>query len=85
MCRLMGIWLQPDLRMLLIPCKIFQFYNYLSSNISLETLETTTLAGTDNYTNHLNTFLTNVPLMDKPGIWFLLAKCLKNTCGRVTF
>ena len=23
--------------------------------------------------------------MDKPGSWFLLAKCLKNTCGRVTF
>ena len=21
--------------------------------------------------------------MDKPGSWFLLAKCLKNTCGRV--
>ena len=32
-----------------------------------------------------NPFLTNVPLMDKPGSWFLLAKCLKNTCGRVTF
>ena len=24
-------------------------------------------------------------LMDKPGSQFLLAKCLKNTCGRVTF
>ena len=23
--------------------------------------------------------------MDKPGSWLLLAKCLKNTCGRVTF
>ena len=23
--------------------------------------------------------------MDKPGSWFLLAKYLKNTCGRVTF
>ena len=23
--------------------------------------------------------------MDKAGSWFLLAKCLKNTCGRVTF
>ena len=32
-----------------------------------------------------NPFLTNVPLMDKPGSWFFLAKCLKNTCGRVTF
>ena len=30
-------------------------------------------------------FLTNVPLTGKPGSWFLLAKCLKNTCGRVTF
>ena len=34
-------------------------------------------------TGHL--FSTNVPLMDKPGSWFLLAKWLKNTCGRVTF
>ena len=32
-----------------------------------------------------NPFSTNVPLTDKPGSWFLLAKCLKNTCGRVTF
>ena len=23
--------------------------------------------------------------MDKPGSWFLLAKCSKNTCGRETF
>ena len=33
----------------------------------------------------LNPFSTNVPLTDKPGSWFSLAKCLKNTCGRVTF
>ena len=33
----------------------------------------------------INLFSTNVPLTDKPGSWFLLAKCLKNTCGRVTF
>ena len=33
----------------------------------------------------VNPFSTNVPLMDKPGDWFLLAKCLKNTCGRVIF
>ena len=32
-----------------------------------------------------NLFSTNVPFMDKPGSWFLLAKCLKNSCGRVTF
>ena len=32
-----------------------------------------------------NPFSTNVPLMDKPGGWFLLAKCLKNICGGVTF
>ena len=31
----------------------------------------------------INSFSTNVPLMDKPGSWFLLAKCLKKTCGRV--
>ena len=29
-----------------------------------------------------NPFSTNAPLMNKPGNWFLLAKCLKNTCGR---
>ena len=23
--------------------------------------------------------------MEKPGGWFLLAKCVKNICGRVTF
>ena len=33
----------------------------------------------------INPFLTNVPFMDKPDCWFLLAKCFKNTCGRVTF
>ena len=33
----------------------------------------------------INTFSTNIPSMQKPGCWFLLAKCLKNTCGRVTF
>ena len=33
----------------------------------------------------INLFSTNVPLTDKPGSWFLLAKCLKNTCGRETF
>ena len=30
-------------------------------------------------------FSTNVPLMYKPGSWFLLAKCLKSTSERVTF
>ena len=33
----------------------------------------------------LNPFLGNVPLTDKLGNWFLVAKCLKNTCGEVTF
>ena len=33
----------------------------------------------------VNPFSTNVPFMDKPGSWFLLAKCLENTCGRVAF
>ena len=33
----------------------------------------------------IHQFSTNVPLMGKPGCWFLLAKCLKNTCGRVIF
>ena len=27
-------------------------------------------------------FSTSVPFMDKPGCWFLQAKCLKNTCDR---
>ena len=35
--------------------------------------------------SNLNLFVANVPLMEKPGGWFLLAKCVKNTCGRVTF
>ena len=33
----------------------------------------------------LNPFSINVPLMDKPGSWFLQAKCLKNTCRRRHF
>ena len=33
----------------------------------------------------INPFLTNNLFMDKPGSWFLLSKCLKNTCGRATF
>ena len=33
----------------------------------------------------INPSSTNVPPMQKPGSWFLLAKYLKNTCGRVTF
>ena len=33
----------------------------------------------------LNHFSTNVQIRDKPGNWFLLAKCLKKTCGRVKF
>ena len=37
------------------------------------------------YKSLLNPFSTNVPLMQKPGSWFLVAKCLKNTCGRLTF
>ena len=33
--------------------------------------------------NSLNPFSTNVPLTNKPDSCFLLAKGLKNTCGRV--
>ena len=33
----------------------------------------------------INLFSPNVPFMDKPGSWFLLAKRVKNTCGGVTF
>ena len=32
-----------------------------------------------------NLFSPNIPFIDKPGSWFLLAKRVKNTCGRVTF
>ena len=48
----------------------------------LKVTETRTLA---NFRKIFNSFSTNFSLMDKPGSWFLLAKCLKNTCGRVTF
>ena len=37
------------------------------------------------FVDKVNPFSTNVQIMDKPSSWFLLAKCLKNTCGRVTF
>ena len=33
----------------------------------------------------INQFSTNVSLKDKPGSWFLLRKCLKNTFRRVAF
>ena len=39
----------------------------------------------NNHGCYINLFSTNVPHMDKPDSLFLLAKCLKNTCGRVTF
>ena len=39
----------------------------------------------DSAKDDLQPFSNNVPLMLKPGRWFLLAKCLKSTCGRVTF
>ena len=38
-----------------------------------------------NHEEIINPFSTDVQLMKKPGSWFVLAKCLKNTCGRVTF
>ena len=37
------------------------------------------------YNYQVNPFPANAPLMEKPGGWFLLAKYVKNTCGRVTF
>ena len=33
----------------------------------------------------LKPFSTNVPFMDKPDSRFLIAKCLKNICGRMAF
>ena len=30
---------------------------------------------------YFNPFSTNISLTDKADSWFLLAKCLKNTCG----
>ena len=38
-----------------------------------------------NFVSDINAFSTNVPLMQKPGSWFLLSKCLKNTCRWVRF
>ena len=32
----------------------------------------------------INPLSTNVSITDKPGGRFLIPKCLKNTCGRVT-
>ena len=37
------------------------------------------------YRAWFNRFSTNFPLTDKPGSWFLRAKCWKKTCGRVTY
>ena len=35
--------------------------------------------------SNINQSQANVPIIEKPSGWFLLAKYLKNTCGRVTF
>ena len=43
------------------------------------------LRGTKLVSSFINSFSINVPIMDKPGSWFLLSKCLKNSCGRMTF
>ena len=53
-----------------------------SKSYEIATLKTPII---DTIFNYVNPSLTNVPFTDKPGSWFLLAKCLKNTCGRVTF
>ena len=45
------------------------------------TLPRITIDNERNFKKHINPFTTNVPLTDKPGGWFLIAKCLKNTCG----
>ena len=36
-----------------------------------------------NFATIINAFPANVPIMEKPGGRFLLAKWVKNTCGRV--
>ena len=41
--------------------------------------------GDSGYPSDLNTFSTIVLIKDKSGSSFLLAKCSKNTSGRVTF
>ena len=38
-----------------------------------------------NFCANVNPFQANVPLMKKQGGWFLLVKCVKNTCERVVF
>ena len=37
------------------------------------------------FASNINPFQANVPLMEKPGGWFLLAKCVKNILPQVFF
>ena len=57
----------------IVAYEIYRALKVIQSNLSL------------NSCDDLNPFSTNVPGTDKPVSWFLLAECLKNTCGRVTF
>ena len=50
------------------------FFYYFRTNIA-----------TDMKYRLFNLFQTNVPLMGKPGGGFLLTRCVKHSCGRVTF
>ena len=34
---------------------------------------------------HSYPFSNNIPIMEKLGDWFSLAKCMKNTCEKLTF
>ena len=70
------------LRFLLLLFPFFMDDNYIYIKLLLIVLEVIQIQV---FFGFFNPFSTNVLIMDKPGSWFLLAKYLKNTCGRVTF
>ena len=62
--------------------------NFIKGRRDFGRVMTFVILGTSRLKDHRQISLlliTNVSLMWKPGSWFLLAKCLKNTCGRVIF
>ena len=59
-----------------LPHKIPYFFKY--------TLKSHSFIVNQN-SSFFNPFSANIPIIEKPGSWSLLAKCVKNACGRVTF
>ena len=60
-------------------------YERIELASSYENATVTDIPKANKMAKTINPFSTNVSLTDKPGSWFLPVKCLKNTCGRVTF